>query len=852
MAFGAIIPSALGAVTKPTALSLGTATDLTTGLASWGPCDVIPLPSLKAVMFTHGTEAMRHVMEGASLRTGLLAPPAGFTAADTAVKANSTLTLGAGAGTLPNNNDTFNLGYNFSPTFRLVYWKTTLDTASTDQQVLIGANVAACLTNLSKLIEGTGTQGSEYFDGYQANIIGTYDPDYWHTGHKVELDTLTATTIKVRATTSGTGGNALYSSEGTDSANTQVWSNTPLMTGGAVGTGTNPGDGTFSYAEAHYRSTDAALSAISTPYVTFEKDGNTSVSIAAGTTFATRDATDYRRFMRTLSGADQFYQVKDVTGTTLTDDNTDDDLAFDGAFKYDSDIYRPRVNGYPVVGKFGAVWRASLWVGGADISADYTTGTATGTVDTTTVTLSAAARPKEDMIGRYFFTGEETTKYLIVDVTPHASAPTLTLASPLRVGISGVGYTIRDDRDPFRLHKSVPTLINNFRPGDSFDGVTSPVQTGITGLVSIWDSLVIFTKTGVWRMTGGEGAYNLQPIGEGMGCHTGKAAVVVGGELYWIGPDGLWKWASDGAVPVCLSKEESPEPEGIQATIDRINVDDAEIICSNYNPSSKKIRWWVPLDGEPTNRYVIRYDLQTRGFAVQTDSDITEARTVPGPGGSYITVAGDAFGHLWHLDLGYSDGFYGYEPVSVIANYTASTRKIGLTSTPYSTTSGEYDGMPVLILPAAGPPYEYGKIASSTSVQFVLTCQPSITPAAGDYIIPGGIVLDLESSFDYEQPELLKWIEGITVAHDVETLATELWVAAGVNNGTASVFVPRSGSAADSGLMTASDGEKHYWLRTARGRTLKIRFIGIARGGAIRLHGFVISIRVPQVEEVEG
>lgn len=852
MTFGPITPGNLGSVTAPASITLATASSIETGLASWGSCDVIPLPSIKAVLFCHGAEAMRHVMEGSSLRTGLLAPAAGFTAVDTATKATSTLTLGAGAGTLPNNNDTFNLGYNFSPSFRLVYWKTALDTASSDQQVKIGADVAACLTNASKLVEGTGTQGTEYFDGFQANIIGTYDPEYWHTEHKVELDTLTATTLKVRATTAGVGGNALYSSEGTDTANTQVWSNTPLMAGGAIGTGTAPLDGTFNYAEAHYRLLDGALSAIATPYVSLTKDGNTNVSIADGTAFVARDETDYRRFMRTLVGADVFWRIKDTTGTTLTDDKSDDDLAFKGNYQHDNDQFRPRVNGYPVVGRFGAMWRASLWVGGAYRAAKYTTGTASATINTNTVTLSAAARPKTDMIGRYFSTADSTIKHLIVGVTPHATAPTLTVEPPLKATISAAtAYAIEDLRDPFRLHKSVPTLINQFRPDDSFDGVISDDVTGITGLVSIWDSLVIFTRTGVWRMTGSNGAYNLQNIGEGMGCFTGGAAVEVGGELYWLGPDGLWKWASDGAVPMCLSKVESEEPTGIQGTIDRINVDDADIIVSNYNPSSKRIRWWVPLDGEPTNRYVIRYDIQTRGFALQTDSDITAVATVPF-NGVMATVAGDAYGNLFHLDLGYSDGAWGYEPVGTLSSYTASTRTLTFGAATFSGTANELKGLPVLILPSSGPPYEYGKIASSTTTTLVLTCQTSITPASGDLIIPGGIVLDLESSFDYDQPELLKSIEGLTIAHDVETLATEVWCGASTNNVDARVYTPRGGAAADSALMTATDGEKHFWLRTARGRSLKVRFIAIARGGAVRIHGFAISIRAPQIEEVEG
>ena len=189
MAFGAIIPSALGSVTAPASITLASAANVTSGLASFGPCDVIPLPSLKAILFTHGVEAMRHVLAGSSYRTGLLAPATGFTATDTATKASSTLTLGAGAGTRPANNDTFNIGQNSS--WKLVYWKTTLDTTVNTTQVKIGADVATCLSNLNALIEGTGTHGVEYWDGYQVYISpGDYSPDFWHDSHLIEVGDL--------------------------------------------------------------------------------------------------------------------------------------------------------------------------------------------------------------------------------------------------------------------------------------------------------------------------------------------------------------------------------------------------------------------------------------------------------------------------------------------------------------------------------------------------------------------------------------------------------------------------------------------------------------------------------------
>ena len=80
-----------------------------------------------------------------------------------------------------------------------------------------------------------------------------------------------------------------------------------------------------------------------------------------------------------------------------------------------------------------------------------------------------------------------------------------------------------------------------------------------------------------------------------------------------------------------------------------------------------------------------------------------------------ITVAGDQDGNLYHLDLGYSDGAWAYDPVGTLSSYTASTRTLTFGSAAFSGTADELKGLPILILPQSGPPYEYGKCASSTT-----------------------------------------------------------------------------------------------------------------------------------------
>lgn len=854
--FGAIAPAALGSVTAPTSIVLATpsAVSLPTGsdFARWGAYQAIPLPQANAVIFTHPFEGMRYSMEGGSYRLGLLAPDDGFTATSTGVKASSTLTLGAGAGTLPADGDTFNIGVNIA-LFRTVTFKTTIDTTSlTTNQVKIGATVAATLLNIQKLIEGTGTQGIEYWDGFQASA-GYYDTEYWHTAHGIEVASVTSTTIKIQATVSGTVGNAYRSEEVSDTANTQSWSANPTMSGGAFGTGTDPSSGDYDYALAHFRSVDGALSATSPTKVTLTQDSNYNVSLAAAPSFTTRDATDYNRWLRTLVGAVQLFKVKDTTATSLTDDVSDETLGNKFfRFQYRDELYRPRVSGYPVVNGFGAMWRGRLWTIGASKAANYTEGTASVTLDSASVTMSSAAHVKEDWIGRTFRVASTTTDYLIISVT--VASNIIILNQKYKETTNGTAsYTITDARSTVDLNFSeaqapeTGTSVNNWPPGNNLTGVTSREIAGGTGVVAMWDTLVVFTRTGVWRVSGNTGAFRLQNIGEGMGCFCGQALQVAGGILYWLGPDGVFAWSGNGD-PVCLSKPQNSPNTGIQQTIDSINGDEAPIICSNYNPSNHRIRWWIPVDGSVSNNRCLRFDIQTGRFALHTASNITAAWTIPGPSGTQVTVAGDLAGKLWQLDAGYSDGAYGFEPTNTVSSYTASTRTITVGTSNLPTSGDGLAGVPVVIYRPSTGAYEMAKIASNTSSTIVLFEPPTTTPTSSYSIVVGGIPLDcLSGDFHDNHPELPKWIEAMTLAHEVESAATEVWVGAGSDNADPSIY-----PVGDKCDMTETDGEHHFWLRTPRGRSLKFRILSFARGYRVRLRGYTLSVRAQGLAEVEG
>jgi hypothetical protein len=141
------------------------------------------------------------------------------------------------------------------------------------------------------------------------------------------------------------------------------------------------------------------------------------------------------------------------------------------------------------------------------------------------------------------------------------------------------------------------------------------------------------------------------------------------------------------------------------------------------------------------------------------------------------------------------------------------------------------------------------KVESNTSSAAVFTEPLTVlTPASGDLIVFGAIPLDcLSGKVHDNHPEIAKWIEAMTLGHEVESAATEVFVGACADNDDPSIY-----PVGDYCSMTESDGEHHFWLRTARGRSVQFRILSFARGYRVRLRGYALYIRSQAPQEVEG
>lgn len=846
-ALGAVTPGSSGSITSPTSLDASVGSALSTTVTPYGVYDSCPIAAapadvevirnaVRGVLFSHGVEAMFHTVEGARYRTGLRAPKGVQTLASTGgAKATATLTFTA----QPNDGETIVVGHPSRP--RFITFKTTLVTNGTARgsQVLRGANLAAAIANLEKLVNATGIHGVDYFNDQQHRNATISAFKFTDPGNAdVSITSTTGTTAVFTAGSPGTFGNS-YRAMITTGASAQIASfgTSDLFTSGASGTGTEPGLGSRRYAYAHYRSGDGAQSAIGTT-VQLVKSNNGNVNQTSFTAAPTRDGTTHIRWFRTQNGAVRYYRGADVvvgTSEPFVDAVSDDTLIGAFALLYDETLFRPYAAGYPQVVRYVTNFKDRVFGAGASLAADYTQGTADVTLGADAVILATPAKPKQDWIGRTFRVANTTQEYTILDVTE--SSRTLVLHGAYTGATNATAsYTVYDKRDPFEVFWSEPGLPNNWPISNSVKGITSKDARGVTGIKAAWDGVLAWTWTGLWKVEGAGGVgFRILPISEGMGAFSNLCVQTVRGVVYWLGPDGIFAWGGSGD-PECLSSPAASQARGIQGTIERINLAAADQAVSVYNPSKQRISWFVPVDGEERNRLAIVYDLQTGAFATDTCEEVTAATCVPDPSsGLYHTVTGDSVGALWQHDLSTSDGAFGFETVATVTSYATATKTVTASGASFTTTGDALKGVPVVKIDTLGA-IEYGKIASNTGTTLVL-CSPFTTaPAAGDFVIPGAIVLDIQTGrFDFQQPEVFKKFVWVTAAFQPST-AGRLWVAVGIDNSDPTV----NGSAyAD---LTATDGEYMAWFRRGKFRRAAIRFVDAVPGHTLHLIGFVPKI----------
>lgn len=837
MGVGALTIVSPGSVTAPSSLTASVSSamaDPTTATAifkDFGLSDAILLPSLKAILFTNGIDFQRHVLDSAVYVNGPLAPGVAPAAASTAVQASVVMTP---PGT-PANNDILQIGKPGVTFNGAVKCKTTLDPTDASDQVLIGGSVANFLSNLNKFINNTGVHGTDFYSSRMANF-GYSDPG-WATENDI-TSTTTATAITITAITYGPVGNSYLS---VSVVGAFGFAST-TFTGGAAGTqavaGTAPSNGTYKHAIARFRDDDFAQTYIS-PTDTTLNGGNVDMTVGTFGTPPTRDGISHTRIFRsTVGGGSVYYRVGDTTGSSYTDSVPDTTLVGDFAVQFDGRFKRPYTAGYPTRRRFGTIYRGAAFLTGVMPHGTYDDATTVSvTKGSLSATFSSGARYKTDIIGMDLLVANDAIAYTVVDFVEATRVATLNRAYEGTTA-GTAQYTLKDPRNPFAIDFSVANLFNDWPPQNNIEGISSQDPTGTTGIVTAGDTLIVFTRTGMFRIEGSpDTAFRIVPVAEGCGAYTNQAVLNIEGELLWLGPDGIYSWA--GGAPQSLSNPTEAAAgvaRGIAQTLARINPEQVDQIVANYNRTENIVRWFVPLDGSPWNSHAIVLDLQTGAFSYDKVPPVTSVATLVGPDGDFYTVVGTAFGEVFQLDVGTSDGAYGFDPVAVYSSYAASTKTVTLTTSPLPTSGDGLKGVPVLKVDADGD-VETAYISTNTADTFATVTPFTTAPTTGDKFIFGGIEWRLETSrCDYGMVEARKRLSSVHASFKTQSVAGQVWCYGAKDDDTGTVFNRRSDGLADVATLSSLwNGAKRFDLNRGAGRRQMFGFLALCPGFDVKL-----------------
>lgn len=798
------------------------------------------LATIGAYLLADGYSPMRILKDDEWYRVGILPPdPTTMTAVPTGAKAAAALTLTGD----PNNGDAVTIG---GPTGApIIYFVTSLVTDPTASgyrgwQVLIApGNPTQTMQNLADLVNNASGENTRWHNPYKALGFPVYTFSENWTTEATPATVPGGGPVTLQATMYGTVGNSLIANTVFDTAAVQTWTlGSPNFTGGADGSGTAPGEGTYQYAFRYYRKGDRAFSGIG-------RTVEASIGVAMNIDLTMADPSDdpqitQLQWMRSLVASGQFYAGDTVdvgTGATDTDDKLDTQIAV--SLPYNDLEFRPYESGHVPSYRCAEMHLGSVFAGGAFLMRD-TAISLDLTEDSYSATVTAGTQVwSSDMEGGIIvfddFGGEE---YIVVDYDHATQTVRLNKAWP-HATATETG-TWRDGRNPSLIAWSVPGKPNQFPPANELGGVTDETGEGITGLKSHWSRLNVFTPESIHALSGTHGAFQLRRVVEGIGSVSHHGIVEAEGMLFFPGQGAFYAWAGD-ETPINITFPPG-EPRGLATTMGRVNWKVADQITGYFDEFRRCVIWDVPLDGAWAPNASLVFDLQTRewhlDFGLTPDRRITVSR-----GGQHYQMAIRQGRALFH-DLDGVDNYYHGAHRTTIASISEINNTItisdppgtliakGITSAIIVTQAGEY--IPVTLIGGASGAFLADRDDLVGRV------------AVGDQVLLGGILFwKRTGGMSFGSMARESRITDLDLAFVPQTHQGRFYAAIGADSGDPTL--PEFGAAyAD---YTESDGHVRFSLNS-KGRLHVLDLIAAFPGGYPEVVELNLGVRAASKNKV--
>jgi len=222
---------------------------------------------------------------------------------------------------------------------------------------------------------------------------------------------------------------------------------------------------------------------------------------------------------------------------------------------------------------------------------------------------------------------------------------------------------------PELLNFSVASNEDDFTSGDGAG--TIRVDDTITGLKVFRESLFIFCENRIFKLTGSSVSnFSIAPVTRNIGCINGDTIQEFGGDLVFLGPDGLRTVAATAKIG---DTELGTISRNVQSIFDK-NIKDSLLFESVVIPDKTQYRIFFTKDGEA--------DSITRGVTCVMKQDNFEFSEIRGikpactdtfvQAGDVIVLHGDFAGHVHRQEKGNT-----FDGIPVLGKYRSSDLAFG-------------------------------------------------------------------------------------------------------------------------------------------------------------------------------
>jgi len=212
---------------------------------------------------------------------------------------------------------------------------------------------------------------------------------------------------------------------------------------------------------------------------------------------------------------------------------------------------------------------------------------------------------------------------------------------------------------------------DGFSTGVSLPAGTIRVDDTITGIKVFRDSLFIFCENRIFKLAGNTAAdFAIVPVTRNIGCINGDTIQEFGGDLVFLGPDGLRTVAATAKIG---DTELGTISRNVQSIFDK-NIKDSLLFESVVIPDKTQYRIFFTKDGEA--------DSITRGVTCVMKQDNFEFSEIRGikpactdtfvQAGDVIVLHGDFAGHVHRQEKGNT-----FDGIPVLGKYRSSDLAFG-------------------------------------------------------------------------------------------------------------------------------------------------------------------------------